>query len=286
MRERGPDIEQASVTEPPARLLGRGVTAEVFALPPDRVLKLLRAGIGEEIARREFAAARAAHAAALPVPEPIALWNRGGRHGIVFERLHEGQVARRLRRWPGPVMATLWAMARLQCRLHRLVPSVATMGAVPVAHPLMTRRCARSLAPPAARDAALAALHDLPVGDRLLHGDLHLGNVMTSGGRLMAVDWAQASIGDPAADVARTELLLRFARYGPWLRDHRWARIGRHGAADWYLWCYRRLSGMPDAAIDRWRLPVAVAWLRADSAAHAPALSAFIARRLIAAQSR
>ena len=97
---------------------------------------------------------------------------------------------------------------------------------------------------------------------------------------MMLIDWAQAMAGDPAADVARSELVMRFGRYGALLRQHAWPRISRDAAAAWYLFSYRRLTGMSDAAIEAWRLPVAVAWLREGSAAHLPALQAYVDRRL------
>jgi thiamine kinase len=258
------------------RRVGRGVSADVLLLPPDRVLKLLRTGLGAEVAQREFEAARIAFAAGLPVPEPLMLAQAGDRHGIVFERLEEPPLARAVRRLPGPVTVTLAAMARLQARTHAVRVAAA---ALPDARALLDARCADSLAPGAAREAARRMLGELGGGDSLLHGDLHLGNVITAGGRMMAVDWAQAMVGDPAGDVARTELLLRYGRYGAALQRHPTLRIARHAAAEWYLFCYRRITGMPAHAIDRWRLPTAVAWMRGDSAAHAPSLAAFVERQ-------
>ena len=259
------------------RRIGHGISADVLLLPPDRVLKLLRPGLGAAIAEREFTAARVAFEAGLPVPEPLTLARAGERHGIVFERLEEAPWARRVRRLPGPVMATLAAMARLQARAHAVRISA---GVLPDAGALLDARCTDALAPAAARDAARRRLAELGGGsDRLLHGDLHLGNIIAARGRTMAVDWAQAMVGDPAADVARTELLLRFGRYGVALRRYPSLRVARHAAAEWYLFCYRQITGMPTDAIDRWRLPTAVAWMRNDSAAHPSSLAAYAERQ-------
>jgi aminoglycoside phosphotransferase (APT) family kinase protein len=50
----------------------------------------------------------------------------------------------------------------------------------------------------------------------LLHLDYHPLNVMTENGALTAVlDWANAAVGDPRADVARTVSLLRLAPLPP-----------------------------------------------------------------------
>jgi len=71
-------------------------------LLPDRAIGLLRTGLSAEIAQREFVTARVAHEAGLPVPRPVSLACSGERHGIVFERLEEALLTRRVRRLPGP----------------------------------------------------------------------------------------------------------------------------------------------------------------------------------------
>lgn len=257
--------------------IGVGASADVFALPDGRALKLLKSGLSAALATRELAATRVAHEAGLPVPEPIGATTLTGRSGLILGRLHEPPLLRRVRRWPGAVMVTLAAMARRQAALHQVaVPA----GTLPLAHEVIAARIADSAAPAAAIAAASTALAALPRGDRLGHGDLHLGNVMNANGGLMLIDWSQAMAGDPAADVARSELVMRFGRYGPALRRWRALRHARHAAAAWYLFRYRRVTGMSDAAIDGWRLPVAVAWYRDGSAAYLPALRAYIDARL------
>ncbi len=263
----------------PARLalIGRGASAEVFALADDCALKLLLPGVPASAVTRELAATRAAHAAGLPVAAPFGDVTLDGRHGLIVTRLDEPHWLRRVRRWPGAVMVTLAEMARQQAALHRVA---APAGTLPSAHEVLGARIAGSAAGPRAIAAAQAALACAPRGDRLGHGDLHLGTIMTTRGGMMLIDWAQAMTGDPAADVARSELVMRFGRYGAMLRRHRWPRVARGAAAAWYLACYRRMTGVGEAAVDAWRLPVAVAWLREGSAAHLPALQDYVDRRL------
>ena len=257
--------------------IGVGASAEVFALPDGHALKLLLPGLPEAAAARELTASLLASHAGLPVPTPVGTTTLAGRSGLVFQRLHERRWTRRVRRWPGAVMVTLAAMARRQAALHATrVPS----GALPTVHQVLAARICESAAMPEVVEAAQAALALLPDRDQLGHGDLHLGNIMNAEGRLMLIDWAQAMAGDPAADVARSELVMRFGRYGPLLRRWRWLRLTRHVAAEWYLFCYCLVTGMPRAAIDAWRLPVAVAWWRTGSAAHLPSLADYVAARL------
>ena len=211
--------------------IGAGASAEVLLLPDGRALKLLLPGIGDGVAERELTATRLAHRAALPVPAPLGRAVLADRHGLLFERLSEARLARRMRRWPGAVMVTLFLLAREQARAHAIAVEPGTLA---TAH------------------AALAA----------------------------RVEGSAAPADAVAADVARSELVMRFGRYGPWLRRWPALRVARDAAAAWYLFCYRALTGMDRAAVDAWRLPVAVAWLREGSAAHQPALAAWIERRL------
>ena len=83
----------------------------------------------------------------------------------------------------------------------------------------------------------------------MLHLDYHPLNVMTAGHRLTCVlDWANAAVGDPRADVARTVTLLRLAPLPPgvpvalglmlrFMLELAWRTGYRHAAG--------RLEGMP-----------------------------------------
>lgn len=275
-------IPQLAVSIADLHRIGGGLSADVFRLDAHRVLKLMRPDVPVAVARRECAVTQVAADAGLAIAHPRGLVMVGKRCGLLLDYLPENPVLRRVRRWPGAVMVTLAALARYQAAIHRLAPA----GGIPHAADVLAHRLGESLADAAAVAHARTLLAALPPGDRLLHGDLHMGNIITMPGGLRVVDWSQAMIGVPAADVARTELLLRYGRYGRRLRDHAWLRSVRHGAAAWYLTCYRRITGMTDAQVDAWRTPVAVAWLREGSAAHAPSLRRYIAARIARDQLR
>ncbi len=119
------------------------------------------------------------------------------------------------------VPAALDQMAQFLVRLHALDAGVLD---VPELAPIEDPRAAvTAYLPPTdagrrarAKLAAAAAAADVePGGNRpvLLHGDYWPGNVMWQEGRLVAViDWEDACLGDPLADLAtaRVELLCRY----------------------------------------------------------------------------
>lgn len=58
------------------------------------------------------------------------------------------------------------------------------------------------------KDTVLAFLDTLKE-DRLCHGDFHPDNIIVNGNSMVAIDWDNATPGDPYLDVARTFLLLK-----------------------------------------------------------------------------
>jgi aminoglycoside phosphotransferase (APT) family kinase protein len=82
-------------------------------------------------------------------------------------------------------------------------------------------------------------------GPVLLHGDFWPGNTLWRGGRLVAViDWEDAAIGDPLADIANARLELLWAS-GIEAMDEftrRCASIDVTDLPHWDLWADRRLT--------------------------------------------
>lgn len=271
---------------PPIATLPRiagGRSADVYALPGGHVLKLFRPREERGAAEREFDATRLAAAAGLGVAQPFAAVTAEGRIGLITALVPGETATAILRRAPLQILPLLRDLARYQARMHGV--RVAE-GELPDMHVATGARAGWAEAVPEAIAAAQAALAALPRGDRLCHGDLHPSNVIAAPQGLVAIDWSQATRGAPAGDVARTELLLRYASYGRSLRRFRVLRAYRHLLAAWYRRCYRRASGLPDGTIAAWRLPVAVAWLQPGSVAYAPALNRMIARAIRSSRLR
>lgn len=266
---------------PPGPRIGSGASAEVFALDEGRVLKLFRAHVAPAVADREFAAARAAFAAGLPVARPIERVRLDGRDGIVSVRLCGTPVLRRARHDPVAMLSMLRAMAQLQAAVHRA--PVAPAG-LPALRELLMQRILASQAP----HRAIAVASHLPADavGRLCHNDLHPGNLLRTPAGLAIVDWGQAALGPPPADVARSWLLIRFADFG---RAMRWwppLRLARRVCAAHYLSAAVAEGVVDRAGVARWLLPVAVAWAQPGGRAFRPGLDRLIARLASRAHGR
>jgi Ser/Thr protein kinase RdoA (MazF antagonist) len=237
--------------------IAQGREAEVFDRGDGTVLKLFRVGMEGARAGVEAAALAAVAASGVEAPPVVELVTVDGRAGIVLGRVDGTDLLSILERRPYLVLAVGRALATAQAAMHRIT--------APSALPDLREQLAARISSAAALDAgarqrALDELTSLPDGDRLLHGDLHPGNLLGSVAAPVVIDCGDASRGDPLADVARTELLLRVARLppGPPPVLRALARVGR----GLLLGAYRRAYGRVDSeVVARWLLVRAAARL-------------------------
>ena len=246
------------------RRIGEGRTAEVFEWGEGKVLKLYRDWCPPDWARHEAEVARVAHAAGAPVPAVGYVLEVDGRPGIVCERVDGRSLRDQLTAAPWRSGAIGAALARLHRALHE---RRAAPGRLPRLREKVTSAVVASrevLGDDAGR--ALEALAALPDGDALCHYDFHPDNVLGEGDGARIIDWSNGCVGPPAADVARTLLVLR----SPYLPDDVPAALRPFAAgvkrwlAAGYASEYRRLSGLKQAEIDAWLAPIAAARLRED----------------------
>jgi Ser/Thr protein kinase RdoA (MazF antagonist) len=104
----------------------------------------------------------------------------------------------------------------------------------------------------------LLAHEPLPVASpRILHLDFHPMNLMAAPGRpLVVLDWSEADVGDPHADVATTLMILKcLSAEESTLYDRLLVGVGRVLFRRWYLRAYRRRR-----PLDRDKLAYYRAW--------------------------
>lgn len=220
--------------EPQAKLrrvwqLQGGVSAQVTALElewPDgrsekRVVR--RHGAADraqnaEIAADEFKLLQHLHAAGLATPKPYLLDRAGAFFDtpcLVIEYV-DGQPEFA----PTDIADCMLQLATHLASIHR----IDYVNNQLIFLPQYVERCAKHLQPQVAGydealnisriRATLASLWPLPQHNRsvLLHGDFWPGNTLWKSGRLVAViDWEDAGLGDPLADVASARLELLWA---------------------------------------------------------------------------
>jgi aminoglycoside phosphotransferase (APT) family kinase protein len=150
--------------------LAEGRDSEIFEHGPGKVLRIARDG---RSLLAEAEVMRYVRSHGYPCPE---VFDAGDGY-LVMERLEGPTMLDTLGKPPFPLRRSGHLLAELHEHLHRIP------------------------APPGIRVAPLP-------GDRLVHRDLHPMNVMMTPQGPVVIDWANASAGNPAFDVADTWVLF------------------------------------------------------------------------------
>lgn len=221
--------------------IGTGKVAEVFARGP-HVLKRYRSASAKADALREGAILAALEPLGLPAPRVHAVSAENGHWGVVMDRAPGRPFLETMLADAAAVPAHIAAMVRLHRRIHD-----AAVAGLPGHKAKLAAAIGRAPGLDAGLRARLMAqLAALPAGERLCHLDFHPGNIIGTPEAAMVVDWPDAALGDPAADVCRTWVLLH--PHAPAL-------------ADGYLAAYAASSGVTPEAILAWRAVIAGARL-------------------------
>ncbi len=157
-------------SDPPGPLIGAGRAADVYAIGGDRVLRRYRTPFSVE---PEAVLMRHLDQAGFPVPK---VYDADG-SDLVLERLDGRDMLADLARRPWLARRHARTLADMHNRLHQIT---APAGWPEVAGP----------------------------GDKVLHLDLHPGNVMLTSRGPVVIDWSNVRSGPAGADVAMAYLIM------------------------------------------------------------------------------
>lgn len=185
----------------PGRLIGAGRAADVYELGGGRVLRryrLAEADLTPEIGERlENLVSREARlmayllSAGFPVPE---VFEASGRD-MVMARIDGRDLLTDLSKRPWMARAHARTLAEMHDRLHQIeAPS------------WLPRPFAEGDSGPGKPGSG-----EPNPGDRVMHLDLHPGNVMLTAAGPVVIDWSNGSAGPPGADVAMASLIMRIS---------------------------------------------------------------------------
>jgi hypothetical protein len=187
-------------------LLASGAEADVHEHGPGLVLKLWRDRTGAARAAEEARRTALLAAAGVRVAAVHAQVVVDGRAGLVLDRIDGVDLARRLAQRPWAVDAVARQLAAVQLELHaRPAPD----GLPDLVDQLVGRLDPLPLELRRLTERRVGAL---PPGDRLLHGNLHLGNAVAGPAGPVLVDWGDVARGPAVAEVAHTLVRYRLAR--------------------------------------------------------------------------
>ena len=163
--------------------------------------KLFNPGNEAELAEKEFLTARAVFEMGIPTPEPLQLVTDGKRRGVEYELIsNKRSFTRIISQEPERLEEISLAFARMARELHTRKADTSRFTSVKE----RLRRFYQekgNLVTEEYKERALAFIDKSPDADTCLHGDLHIGNVITDGRRSLWIDLEQFSYGEPEWDL-------------------------------------------------------------------------------------
>jgi Ser/Thr protein kinase RdoA (MazF antagonist) len=234
-------------------LLAEGRTSEIFAWGTDQVLKLYREGWSPKSAPYEYSQALASQKTGYRVPKVGELVEIEGRQGITYQRIEGRTMLQEMVKKPWKLRLFGRQQALLHAEMHK--HSATDL-------PLVNDRLAQKIQninhlDQAVKSEILKRLATLPQDDKLLHGDFHPGNIMLTADGPVIIDWIDAALGHPLADLARTLVLFRVGE--PPENLH--IRLADKFFMRPYLPIYFQHSPYSPEDLEAWMLPVAAARL-------------------------
>lgn len=188
------------------QLVAVGRTSDVYEYGDDAVIKVTRPMVPEHWPAREARYTAAVRELGAPAPEVRGIVQVDGRDAVVFERVHGPSMWEVLVDDPSRADE----LGRQLAAIHQEVLSAGIpLGLVGIVDRMETKIGEVQSFRDSERTEAVRAVGDLPRGAALLHGDLHPGNVLMSETGPAVIDWFDAAVGHPVADVVRSSLLIR-----------------------------------------------------------------------------
>lgn len=181
--------------------VGSGMSAVVYARD-GIVAKVYRSGQPSRQVFQEAFTLAAVAEHGIPAPKVYGVETFHGRTALLMDQVKGESLNDIMRRFPEKTSECLDKVVELQVAMHKVNSShfrpikLVLMGNISVAPGLDD----------ADRKKLFSLLSTLPDGLAVLHGDFHGGNILFDGSSYKIIDWAEVSLGDPAADVARSYL--------------------------------------------------------------------------------
>ncbi|MBT8241599.1 MAG: aminoglycoside phosphotransferase family protein [Acidimicrobiia bacterium] len=187
-------------------LVAVGRTSDVYEFGRASVVKVPRPTVPPHWAEREARITAAVRELGAPAPEVRDVVQIDGRDAVVFERVGGTSM------WDQVISTPRLArsLARELAEVHKQILRSGIPAGVPGLVDRMSGKIERAEALcPEEREEAQRLVERMPRGAALLHGDLHPANVLMTDRGPVAIDWFDAAIGHPVADVVRSSILVR-----------------------------------------------------------------------------
>ena len=183
------------------RQSGEGGTAITYKHNSRNSLaKLYKSGFEADMAIEEFKVAQAVYDLGIPTPKPYRLVTDGERFGAEYEFISgKRSFARSLSQEPEKMPELVEAFAKAALELHATAADTNRIPAIrEVLHAFYL---SSDTVTPEYRKRALAFLDKIQEPSTCVHGDFHIGNIITDGNHTLWIDIGQFGYGAPEWDL-------------------------------------------------------------------------------------
>lgn len=198
------------------RKIGEGGCSEVFEAGRNKIIKLAKANTSMDALRKEYLNHRIAWECGLPVPQPHDLTEVDGRPGIVLEHIKGKSMMDRffdqvnIGRNNEVQQDDVRLTAQLLARVHQT--AIETKELPGQRSAIKTNILSVDYLDMSEREHIISLLESLETKQCLCHGDPNPGNIIVKDdGEAVIIDWMNATIGNPEADIAEYIVMIRYA---------------------------------------------------------------------------
>ena len=164
------------------------------------MVKLYNPGFEADRAREEFLTARTVFDLGIPTPEPYRLVTDGERYGAEYELVPgKRSFTRIISQEPERLKEISIAFAREARKIHTTPADTSRVRSYKQA--LIRFYQEKKLVPEEYKCRALAFLETVPDTPTCVHGDLHIGNIITDGEKTLWIDVGEFGYGVPEWDL-------------------------------------------------------------------------------------
>jgi uncharacterized protein (TIGR02172 family) len=181
---------------------GEGGTALTYTHKNGQSLaKLYNPGFEADRAKAEFLTARTVFELGIPSPRPIRMITDGQRGGAEYELIkNKRSYTRIISQEPQRLEEISLRFARMAHELHAKPADTTRLHSYKQRLERFYRETDK--VPDDYRQQALKFLDTVPDTPRCIHGDLHIGNIITDGERTLWIDIGQFAYGAPEWDMS------------------------------------------------------------------------------------
>ena len=192
--------------------IGTGGTADVYRIDEDKIIKVFKPGIRQEMVTKEGQAAKTAFVFGVPTAISYDTVKVGECLGVIYEMINADDILHHILNDPENADKYIDTFAELIRKVHKI--EIDSPDFIPIRDSRM-QSIQASKGNDIISDEDLDKMYEIiasaPQANTFIHGDCHIGNVMMqANGELMFIDMGACGKGHPIFDMGSMYLVYKF----------------------------------------------------------------------------